>query len=121
MENTENNPVRPQPIFQKSKKVYWSLPKWLKNKYTISLILFAFIMFFFDKNDFFTQQTRLEELRGLERAKLHLTKEITTESKELQALKSSPAVLEQYAREKHFMKRENEDLFIVPEKPVSGN
>lgn len=95
------------------------IPAWVKNKYTISLAVFAFIMLFIDKNDFFTRQSRLRELRGLEKRKAWLTKEIEAESKELQALKNNPAVLEQYAREKYFMKRDNEDLFVIPEKSAN--
>ena len=32
-------------------------------------------------------------------------------------LKTNPGVVEKYARENYLMKRENEDIFIVPEKP----
>ena len=37
------------------------------------------------------------------------------QKKELEQLKSDPATLEKYAREKYHMKKDNEDLFIIPE------
>jgi cell division protein DivIC len=100
-------------------KLLTHIPAWLKNKYLITLVIFSAIMLFFDKNDFFTQTSRRKELRGLEKSKAFYTTQIALESKELQALKSNPAVLEKYAREKYLMKRDNEDLFVIPEKPAN--
>lgn len=100
-------------------KLLTHIPAWLKNKYFISLAAFTVIMLFLDKNDFFTQRERRRELRELQLSKKYYTTEIATESKELEALKRSPATLEKYAREKYLMKRDDEDLYIVPEKPVN--
>ncbi|WP_315819701.1 hypothetical protein [Paraflavitalea speifideaquila] len=33
----------------------------------------------------------------------------------MEQLKSDPGTLEKYAREKYWMKKDNEDLFILPE------
>lgn len=96
------------------------IPSWLKNKYLISLLVFGLVILFFDKNDLFTQANRRQQLRDLEESKAHYTREIEAERKELEQLKSNPAKLEQYAREKHLMKKDNEDLFLVSEKPVEG-
>jgi cell division protein FtsB len=95
------------------------IPAWLKNKYFISFAAFAAILLFFDKNDLFTQNARHKELEDLQQSKQYYTIRIAAESKELEQLKSNPATLEKYAREKYLMKRENEDLFIIEEK--SGN
>jgi len=93
------------------------LPLFLKNKYLISFAAFCIVLLFLDKNDFFTQFERRKELRELERSRAHYTTQIATERKELEALKSNPATVEKYAREKYLMKRDNEELFIIPEKP----
>ena len=93
------------------------IPAWLKNKYFISFAAFAAILLFFDKNDLFTQSARHKELKDLQESKQYYTIRIAAESKELEQLKSNPATLEKYAREKYLMKRENEDLFIIAEKP----
>jgi cell division protein FtsB len=41
--------------------------------------------------------------------------QIDATKKELDQLKSDPATLEKYAREKYHMKKDNEDLFIIAE------
>ena len=91
------------------------LPSWLKSKYFISFAIFIAIIFFFDKNDVFTQLNRRKELRDLQQSKEYYTTQIRLESKELEQLKTNPATLEKYAREKYLMKRDNEDLFVIPE------
>ena len=102
-------------------KLLSHIPAFLKNKYFIALALFAAIMFFVDKNDIFTGMDRSKQLRELEKSKKLYTSQIAAERKELQALKTNPATLEKYAREKYLMKRDNEDLFIIPEKPLKEN
>lgn len=96
------------------------IPAWLKNKYFIALAAFAVIMLFLDKNDIFTSMARNRELRELEQSKEYFTKQIATERKDLEALKNDPAALERYAREKYLMKGDNEDLFLLSEKPESA-
>ncbi len=93
------------------------LPSWLKNKYFIAFAAFCVILLFLDKNDIFTQLDRVRELKDLQRSKQYYTVRIATEHKELEALKNNPATLEKYAREKYFMKRDNEELFLISEKP----
>jgi cell division protein FtsB len=91
------------------------IPGWLKNKYFIALAVFALIMLFFDKNDVFTQSARKKQLRELQESKQYYSDRISSERKELEELKSDPGTLEKYAREKYLMKRDNEDLYLVPE------
>ena len=94
------------------------IPSWLKNKYILSLIAFVIWMIFFDAKDILTQRERTQELRELQESKAYYTAEIAKERKILEELKSNPAAIEKFAREKYMMKRDNEDLFIVqkPEK-----
>ncbi|MET0635950.1 MAG: septum formation initiator family protein [Chitinophagaceae bacterium] len=97
-------------------KLFSHIPAWLRNKYLISIGVFAAIMLFFDKNDIFTQRERGQQLEELRQSKQYYSDRIFTERQELQLLKSNPGTLEKYAREKYLMKKEEEDLFIVPEK-----
>ncbi len=96
-------------------KLLTHIPAWLKNKYLIALGIFAIIMLFFDKNDVFTQSDRKKQLRDLKESKQYYTDRISSERKELEELKSNPGTLEKYAREKYLMKRDNEDLYLIPE------
>jgi cell division protein DivIC len=101
-------------------KLLTLFPAWLKNKYFIAVAAFAVIMLFLDKNDIFSNIARNRELRELEQSKEYFTKQIDSERKELEALKSNPATLERYAREKYLMKGDNEDLFLLSEKPETA-
>lgn len=98
-------------------KLITRIPAWLRNKYLIAFAAFCVVILFLDKNDLFTQLERRRELRELEKTKNYYSTQIATERKELEALKKNPATLERYAREKYLMKKEDEELFLVPEKP----
>src|SRR5664279_4050040 len=90
------------------------IPSWLKNKYILTFVCFGVWILFIDDRDFITTHFRhLKELHKLEARKIYYEGQILTVRKELDQLKSNPATLEKYAREKYLMKRDNEDLFIV--------
>lgn len=94
----------------------------LRNKYLVSLTAFAVFMLFFDRNDVFTQLERKKQLRELEDSKGFYKEEILKTKKELTDLQNNPAALEKYARENFYMKRDNEDVFIVePAAPDKKN
>lgn len=96
-------------------KLLQHIPAFAKNKYFLSFAAFCVIVLFLDRNDFFTQFDRQKELRQLQQSKRFYTTEIVTQQKELEALRTNPATVEKYAREKYLMKRENEEIFLVPE------
>jgi cell division protein DivIC len=90
--------------------------KLLKNKYLLTLAGFAVWMIFFDSQDLITTHYKLRhELKQLEQSRNYYLGQIDITKKELEQLKSDPATLEKYAREKYHMKKDNEDLFIVTE------
>jgi cell division protein DivIC len=90
------------------------IPSWLKNKYVLTALCFTVWVLFIDDRDFITTHFRhVNELHKLEARKLYFEEQIRTVSKELDQLKSNPATLEKYAREKYLMKRDNEDLFVI--------
>jgi cell division protein DivIC len=98
------------------KQVLDRIPGWLKNKFLLAGVAFGIILLFLDRNDLFTQMDRIRELNNLERSKKFYREETEKQRKELQALKEDPAALEKFAREKYLMKRDREDLFLIPEK-----
>ena len=117
MENTTNNKsnVKHSP----SEKVWLRplnhIPAWLKSKYFLCSIGFIIWMIFFDPRDLYSQLEHTRELNDLKASKSYYQQEITKETAELERLKTDPATLEKYAREKYLMKRDDEDLFIVSE------
>mgnify|MGYP001223028485 CR=1 FL=1 len=85
----------------------------LANKYLITAVAFAVWMFFFDRNDFFTQRDRRVYLYETERHIAYLREEIAAMEREYHALRNDPRKLEQYARERYRMKRQHEDVYVV--------
>jgi len=99
----------------KVKKLHF-IPAWLRNKYFLTALGLAVWMIFFDEQDLITTQVKQRhELNSLKASRDYYQREIEATRKELEELKSDPAILEKYAREKYRMKRDNEDVFIVPD------
>ncbi|MEI2739060.1 MAG: septum formation initiator family protein [Chitinophagaceae bacterium] len=98
-------------------KLLTHIPAFIKNKYFISFAAFCVVILFLDKNDVMTQLDRRKELRELQQSKRYYTAQIASERKELQAIETNPAAVEKIAREKYFMKRDNEEIFLVSENP----
>lgn len=87
--------------------------KIVKNKYIISLTVFVIWILFFDRNDIFTQWDRKQEFQKLETSTSFYEKEIANTKKDLMDLSNKPVILEKLAREKFYLKRSNEDIFLV--------
>ena len=95
-------------------KLLTRIPAWLKNKYFLTTVVFIVWILFFDTRDFITSHFRERaELVKLEKSKQYYEQQIAVTQKELDQLKTNPALLEKYAREKYLMKRDNEDLFLI--------
>jgi len=97
-------------------KLLTQLPSLLKSKYFLCAAGFITWMLFFDPRDAYTQLERTRKLKELQASKRYYLQQISSETNELEQLKNNPGTLEKYAREKYLMKRDNEDLFIIPEK-----
>jgi cell division protein FtsB len=95
--------------FQKVKPIIG----FLKNKYVIAITAFTVWMLFFDPKDMGTIIARSQKLKDLKASERHLTKEIVETKKELSLLKTDAGSIVKYARENFYMKKDNEDLFIV--------
>jgi cell division protein DivIC len=92
------------------------IPSWLSNKYLIATAFFAAWMLFFDHNDLFVQHSRNAERKELEAKKAYYEDQIAQTRSELEKMRLNTASLEKIAREKYLMKKDNEDLFLVPDK-----
>lgn len=85
----------------------------LKNKYFIASLLFVVWMLFFDPKDWGLIHDRRNKLTDLEQSEEVLEQRIKDTRIELDLLKTNAQTIEQYAREKYYMKKDNEDLYIV--------
>ena len=88
--------------------------KALQNKYFITLAAFIVLMLFIDHNDIFLQMDRRRQLNDLLASKAYYEKQIEQTKKNLSELQNNPAALEKFAREKYLLKKDNEDVFVVP-------
>jgi cell division protein DivIC len=97
-------------------KLLTHIPAWLKSKYLLTAAGFTVWILFFDARDFITSHFRERgELMKLEKSKKYYQQQIAVTKQELDQLRSNPALMEKYAREKYLMKKDNEDLFLIRE------
>jgi len=91
----------------------------LSNKYVIALAIFAVVILFTDHNNLFEQWDRKQELKELQAKKAYYQQEIEKTKRKLANLSNNAAALEKFAREKFYMKKDNEDLFVIDSITVS--
>jgi cell division protein FtsB len=84
-----------------------------KLHYLLAIGGFVVWMLFFDEKDVFTQQKRAAELQKLEEKMGYYEEQIAETRKSIDLLDKDPMMLEKFAREKYFMKRPNEEVFII--------
>ena len=90
-----------------------NVPPLLRNKYFLVLAAFAFWMIFVDTRDVLTQFSLQRSVDKLEADKTFYEKEIVQAREDRQELEVKK---ERFAREKYFMQKRNEDVFIIPDK-----
>lgn len=91
----------------------WNLPKIFLNKYVFTAFIFAVWMTFFDQNNLFTQIKRKTELSEARRKNNYYKEESAKLQKQITSLLSDKKALEKYAREKYYMKKPDEDVFVI--------
>ena len=84
-----------------------------RNKYFLATAAFAVWMLFFDRNDMLSQYEYSSEVSKLKEEKAFYEKETNQVKKELRELTTNLKMAEKFAREKYFMKKDNEDVFVV--------
>lgn len=95
--------------------------KWYKlllNKFTIVSIIFIIWMMFFDQNSYFIHKELDEEIKSLKIEKKQYEEKLEKEIIQLKQIQTNPEEIEKIAREKHFLKKENEDVFIIEERKI---
>ena len=83
-------------------------------KSTIGLIIIFFIiwMIYFDSNSLLTHKRLNKDIEELNERKSYYNNEIKKDQRELKMMQSDSG-LEKYAREKLFMKKDNEEIFLI--------
>ena len=88
------------------------IPSVFKNIYFIIILLFFVWMLFFDSNSWLIHRELDNKIIKLEKQKEFYNKEIELDKQELSKMKTDSG-LEEYAREKLYMKKEDEEIFII--------
>ena len=95
------------------KKLLENIPKPIKNKYVVTLLIFMLWVIFIDNYNIISQYKTYEHLKNLKETKEFYKKEIEKDSTQLYNLKNNTREQERFAREKFLMKKENEEIFII--------
>ncbi len=91
----------------------WNIPKILKNKYVLTHIVFLLWVCFFNEVDLFFIYRSQADLRDMKREMAYLEEQNELTAEALKDLTTNDATLEKFAREEYFMKKKNEDLYVV--------
>lgn len=89
--------------------------KWfgiISNVYVLVLTVFVIWMVFFDTNSLLIHMELRKEIRKLEKQQEFLKQEISTDKKIIEKL-SDPKELEKFAREHYYLKKKNEEIYLI--------
>jgi len=89
--------------------------KVVKNKYVAATLVFLLFFLFLGENNVRVVHRLKRELNDLNKEARLIEKDIQQDSLEAVSLFGSKEALEAYGREHYYMKRENEDIFIIKE------
>ncbi len=93
------------------------IPPFLKDKYFLTIVVFLVWILFLDRNNLISQFRLHQELQGHKRQMEFYLHETYNDSVALHKLMTDTAEMERVAREKYFMKRDSEDIYLMVPKP----
>jgi len=86
--------------------------KFLSNKYVWVLLFFCTWMIFLDNYSYFDHRILDKQIEDLEDNATYYQEEIKKDQENIKQLKNSEQI-EKYAREKYYMKKDSEDIYII--------
>lgn len=92
--------------------LFWKI---IKNKYFIVIFIFFLIILFLDENNLLVIRSLRKDVSGLEYTIDTMHQGIYQDSLQAERLMYNLDTIERYGRENYYMKRKNEDVFIVVE------
>lgn len=99
-------------LFNKTGK---ELAKILLNKYLIVFLAYVVFVTFFDQHSLIQRWRTHQKITQMEKEYKFYLDEIKANKQKKFELQSSTQNLEKFAREHYYMKKENEDIFIIKE------
>jgi cell division protein FtsB len=89
------------------------IPPVLRNKYLLTIIIFAVWILLLDSNNLISRWKEMRNLKKLKAEKEYYVQRIEEDKRKLHELKTSDRNLEKFAREQYRMKKPDEDLYII--------
>ena len=83
-----------------------------RHKYLITVLAFLVIIVFLDENSLIQRAQHRQEINDLRTEIEKYRKQYEDDTERLKELTTNPEALEKIAREKYYMKKPNEDIFI---------
>ena len=87
--------------------------RYIHNWFFYTGLLFVVWISFFDKNSLVEQSNLTKTIRDLDSREQFYNSELEKASNEIQAYEKDTALLEKFAREKYYMKKDNEEVFVI--------
>ncbi|RLD87256.1 MAG: hypothetical protein DRJ09_10600 [Bacteroidetes bacterium] len=87
--------------------------RYIHNWFFYTGLLFVVWISFFDKNSMIEQSKLNVTLRDLDAREQFYQSELEKASSEIQAYENDTTLLEKFAREKYYMKKDNEEVFVI--------
>lgn len=86
----------------------------VKNKFALTLTVFLIWIAFFDGDSWINRYQNIQRLHELEEEKEEFLLKIEADKEAIKEIKD-PEFLEKFAREEYYMKKDNEEVYIVTE------
>lgn len=101
---------RPNGFKQLQEKRWFKI---LTNKFALATLAFVVWMLFLDVNSYLIHHELNTEIKELEESIDHYETEIAHDKKKLEELTTDPEKLEKFAREEYWLKKENEEIYLI--------
>ena len=92
------------------------IAKIFRNKYVSVTLFFIGWITFFDQTSIIYDIHLTQKEKQLKAQKMYYEKQTQVVTEQLKELQTNPANLEKFAREKYFMKKANEDVYVFVDK-----
>ena len=105
---------------EKHKRFFLKILRVIRNKYFLVSLVFLIYICLLSQNNVYEKYNAVKNLNKLKKEKAYYINDIKTCNKKLSELKKDKRNIdniETFAREQYMMKKDNEDLFVIIEKP----
>jgi cell division protein DivIC len=99
------------------RKIYYKIPRFIRNKYFLTILAFLVWMLFMDRNNILSQLSLKSDLHKLQDEKKFYLEATANDSIAYYRLMNDSMEAEKIGREKYIMKGDSEDVYLIVKKP----